>query len=106
MIGGCGQEIWRWNRSDKPYNNACGDADNRTMTKTGLTEFEAVIAVARRGNFRAAAVDLGMSPSALSHAVAALESRLDVRLFNRTTRSVSLSAAGEQFVARIKPALS
>jgi DNA-binding transcriptional LysR family regulator len=76
------------------------------MPKSGLTEYEAVIAVARRGNFRAAAVELGMSPSALSHAVATLETRLGVRLFNRTTRSVSLSAAGEQFIARIAPALS
>jgi DNA-binding transcriptional LysR family regulator len=76
------------------------------MSKTGLTEYEAVIAVARRGNFRAAAVDLGMSPSALSHAVAALETRLEVRLLNRTTRSVSLSAAGEQFHRPITPALS
>jgi DNA-binding transcriptional LysR family regulator len=76
------------------------------MSKSGLTEYEAVIAVARRGNFRAAAVDLGMSPSALSHAVAALETRLRARLFNRTTRSVSLSEAGEQFVARVAPALT
>ena len=47
-----------------------------------------------------------MSSSALSHAVAALEARLGVRLFNRTTRSVALSAEGEQFVAEIAPALA
>jgi DNA-binding transcriptional LysR family regulator len=47
-----------------------------------------------------------MSTSALSHTVAALETRLGVRLFNRTTRSVSLSEAGEQFVASVAPALS
>lgn len=76
------------------------------MHKSGLVELDAVVAVARRGNFRAAATDLGMSTSALSHAVAGLEGRLGVRLFNRTTRSVSLSAAGEQFVAQIAPALS
>jgi len=75
------------------------------MRSTGLTELEAVVAVARRGNFRAAALELGMSPSALSHAVAALEGRLGVRLFNRTTRSVALSAAGEQFVGQVAPAL-
>ena len=46
-----------------------------------------------------------MSPSALSHAIAALEQRLGVRLFNRTTRSVALTEAGEQFLARIGPAL-
>jgi DNA-binding transcriptional LysR family regulator len=47
-----------------------------------------------------------MSSSALSHAVAALEARLGVRLFNRTTRSVALSAEGEQFVGDIAPALA
>ncbi|MDL2402861.1 LysR family transcriptional regulator [Rhizobium mayense] len=76
------------------------------MHKSGLIELEAVIAVARRGSFRAAAVELGMSSTALSHAVAGLEARLGVRLFNRTTRSVSLSPAGEQFVATVAPALS
>jgi DNA-binding transcriptional LysR family regulator len=71
-----------------------------------LVELEAVMAVARRGGFRAAARELEMSPSALSHAIAALEGRLGVRLFNRTTRSVALSAAGEQFVAEAAPALA
>jgi DNA-binding transcriptional LysR family regulator len=75
------------------------------MSRPSLVELDAVIAVARRGAFRAAALELGMSTSALSHAVAGLEARLGVRLFNRTTRSVSLTAAGEQFVAEIAPAL-
>ncbi len=76
------------------------------MSRSGLSEFEAVIAVARHGSFRAAATELGLSPSALSHAVAALEARLAVRLFNRTTRSVSLTEAGARIVARVTPALS
>jgi DNA-binding transcriptional LysR family regulator len=76
------------------------------MLKTGLTEFDAVVAVARLGSFRAAATELGMSSSALSHAVAALEARLGIRLFNRTTRSVSATDAGEQFIARVAPALA
>jgi DNA-binding transcriptional LysR family regulator len=76
------------------------------MRTSGLTELEAVLAVARQRSFRAAATELGMSTSALSHTVAALETRLGVRLFNRTTRSVSLSEAGEQFVAGVAPALS
>lgn len=76
------------------------------MRKSGLIELEAVAAVARRGSFRAAAAELGMSSSALSHAVAALEAKMGVRLFNRTTRSVSLTEAGEQFVANIGPALA
>lgn len=69
-------------------------------------ELEAVVAVARLGGFRAAAREIGMSSSALSHAVSALETRLGVRLFNRTTRSVALSEAGEQFVAEVAPALA
>ena len=81
------------------------DAKNRTMGASQI-ELEAVVAVARSGGFRAAARELGMSSSALSHAVAALEARLGVRLLNRTTRSVALSAAGEQFVTEVAPALA
>jgi DNA-binding transcriptional LysR family regulator len=76
------------------------------MKKPTLIELEAVAAVARTGGFRAAARELGISSSALSHAIAGLEARLGVRLFNRTTRSVALSRAGEQFVAEIAPALA
>ena len=76
------------------------------MNTSGLGELEAVLAVARHRSFRAAATELGVSTSALSHAVAALESRIGVRLFNRTTRSVSLSEAGAQFVDSVAPALS
>jgi DNA-binding transcriptional LysR family regulator len=75
------------------------------MSKAGLLELNAVAAVATHRSFRGAATEMGMSPSALSHAVAALEQRMGVRLFNRTTRSVSLSEAGEQFLARVRPAL-
>jgi DNA-binding transcriptional LysR family regulator len=75
------------------------------MSKAGLIELNAVVAIARHRSFRAAAAELGMSPSALSHAIAALEQRMGVRLFNRTTRSVAPSEAGEQFLARIGPAL-
>src|SRR6266436_4262347 len=75
------------------------------MRSSGLVELDAVLAVARHRGFRAAATELGMSRSALSHAIAALEAKLGVRLFNRTTRSVSLTEAGEQFVASVSPAL-
>lgn len=71
-----------------------------------MAELEAVTTVARMGGFRAAARELHMSSSALSHAIATLEARLGVRLFNRTTRSVVLSPAGEQFVAEVGPALA
>ncbi len=80
----------------------CGNRDNH---RSGLTELDAVVTAARRGNFRAAAIELDMSPTSLSNAIAGLEQRLGVRLFNRTTRSVSLTEAGEQFVAQVAPAL-
>ncbi|WP_118138343.1 LysR substrate-binding domain-containing protein [Oceanicella sp. SM1341] len=75
------------------------------MPRHGLTDLDAVLAIARRGSFRAAARELGMSTTALSAAVARLERGLGVRLFNRTTRSVSLTDAGQGFVARVGPAL-
>lgn len=75
------------------------------MLHPGLFELNAVAAISAHRSFRAAATELGISPSALSHAIASLERRLGVRLINRTTRSVSLSEAGERFLARISPAL-
>jgi DNA-binding transcriptional LysR family regulator len=76
------------------------------MKTSGMGELEAVLAVARHRSFRAAATELDLSTSALSHAVAALEANIGVRLFNRTTRSVSLSAAGSEFVESVAPALA
>lgn len=74
--------------------------------RPGLTELEAVLAVARHGSFRAAAAAMEMSTSALSQSVAALEARIGTRLFHRTTRSVRLTEAGERFVADIGPAVA
>ena len=79
--------------------------NTKAQPKTTLFELQAVLAVARCGGFRAAALELDLSPSALSHAINGLEAKLGVRLFNRTTRSVSLSEAGEQFTQRVQPAL-
>ncbi|MFJ1213178.1 LysR family transcriptional regulator [Burkholderia pyrrocinia] len=76
------------------------------MHRTGMTELEVVLAVARRSSFRGAALELGMSTTAVSSAVAGLEARLKVRLFNRSTRSVSLTDAGQRYVERIAPALA
>jgi DNA-binding transcriptional LysR family regulator len=76
------------------------------MNRSGLVELDTVVAVARLGGFRAAAIELGVSATSVSNAVAGLEARLGVRLFNRTTRSVSLSEAGKQFIAAVRPALS
>ena len=70
-----------------------------------LADFDAVLAICRRGSFRAASLDLGMSTSALSNAIAKLEGQLGVRLFNRTTRSVALTEAGRRFVEQVTPAL-
>jgi DNA-binding transcriptional LysR family regulator len=75
------------------------------MSRLALRDFDAVIAVARRASFRQAAIDLGMSTTALSHMIARIEAELGVRLFNRTTRSVALTDAGRAFVDRIGPSL-
>lgn len=75
------------------------------MSLDSLIELDAVLLVARHGKFRAAALELGVSTTALSNAVAKLERTLGVRLFNRTTRSVSLTDAGRQFVAQVAPAV-
>ncbi|MBY2915561.1 LysR family transcriptional regulator [Rhizobium leguminosarum] len=75
------------------------------MELSSLKELEAAIAIARRGTFRAAAIDLGMSTTALSHTISRLEAGLGVRLFNRTTRSVSLTDAGRLFVQQVGPTL-
>lgn len=71
------------------------------MSRPALNDLDAVMAISRRGSFRAAAIDLGMSTTALSSAIGKLETDLGVRLFNRTTRSVSLTDAGRLFVAQI-----
>jgi DNA-binding transcriptional LysR family regulator len=76
------------------------------MAHQTLIEIEAVLAIVRRGSFRAAALDLGLSTTALSHAIAKLERRLGVRLLNRTTRSVSPTDAGRTFVEQVGPALA
>lgn len=76
------------------------------MPNHSLAEFDAVLAIGRRGSFRAAALDLGMSTSALSNTIAKLEAQLGVRLFNRTTRSVALTEAGRRFVEQVAPALA
>lgn len=75
------------------------------MERLAVNDLEAVLAIARRGSFRAAAVDLGMSTTALSHAIGKLEGNLGVRLFNRTTRSVAVTEAGRLFVEQLGPAL-
>jgi DNA-binding transcriptional LysR family regulator len=77
---------------------------NFTVRKGALDGVEAFLKVAHHRNFRRAAAELGVTPSAIGQAVRALESRLGVTLFTRTTRSVGLTEAGERFLARAKPA--
>jgi len=76
------------------------------MHRSGLIELEVALAVARRKSFRGAARELGMSATAVSSAIAGLESRLHVRLFNRSTRSVALTDSGRRYLERITPALA
>jgi DNA-binding transcriptional LysR family regulator len=76
------------------------------MDRDLLAHFPIVLAVAQRGGFAAAAGALNMSPSAVSHAVKAVEDRLGHPLFVRTTRSIALTEAGKTFVAGIEPALA
>jgi len=76
------------------------------MSDQTFTALNAVLAISRKKSFRAAAIELGMSPTALSNAIGKLERQLGVRLFNRTTRSVALTNAGETFVSQVGPALS
>src|SRR5690349_4290387 len=66
----------------------------------------ALMIVAEKRSFTAAAAALRVTPSAVSQAVRALEERVGVRLLQRTTRSVGLTEAGERFVSRLRPALA
>lgn len=75
------------------------------MSRHGLVALEAVLAIAARGSFRAAALELDLSTTALSNLIGRIEKELGVRLFNRTTRSVSLTDAGRRFVEQVTPAL-
>ncbi|MDR6954778.1 DNA-binding transcriptional LysR family regulator [Ancylobacter sp. 3268] len=75
------------------------------MIRPSLNDLGAFAAVANHRSFRRAADVMGVSRSALSHAIIALEGKLGVRLFNRTTRSVSLTQAGASLLARLDPVL-
>src|SRR5258708_17856893 len=76
------------------------------MDRDLLSHLPVVIRVARHHGFAPAAAALGMSPSAVSHAVRTVEDRLGEPLFARTTRSVALTEAGTRLVASVEPALA
>jgi len=69
---------------------------------SGLAVFAAIV---EAGSFARAASRLGLSASALSHAMRSLETRLGIRLLDRTTRSLAPTAAGEELLLRLKPAI-
>src|SRR5271169_5968429 len=77
---------------------------NFTVRQGALDGVEAFLSVAQHRSFRRAAGELGVTPSAISQAVRALEARLGAALFMRTTRSVGLTEAGQRFLSRAKPA--
>ena len=77
---------------------------NFTVRQGALDGVEAFLSVAHHRSFRKAAAELGVTPSAISQAVRALEARVGAALFIRTTRSVGLSEAGARFHSRAKPA--
>ena len=74
------------------------------MKRDELNDLSAFVVVADEMSFTRAAARLGMSPSALSHAMKALEARLGLRLLARTTRSVRATEAGEQLLRTLRPA--
>lgn len=73
------------------------------MRGAEFADLKAFVTIAEQGAFARAADQLGVSPSALSQTIRGLETRLGVRLFNRTTRSVSLTEAGSRLFARVQP---
>jgi DNA-binding transcriptional LysR family regulator len=73
------------------------------MRRDNVNDLTAFIAVAREGSFTKAAAQLGVSQSALSYTIRKLETRLGLRLLTRTTRSVSLTEAGERLLDSIGP---
>lgn len=75
------------------------------MLKDNFNDLLSFMVVARERSFTRAAAQLGVSQSALSHAMRNLEARLDVRLLTRTTRSVAPTEAGEQLLMRLTPHL-
>jgi DNA-binding transcriptional LysR family regulator len=76
------------------------------MDRDLLGHLPIIVCVGRHRSFAAAAAELGMSPSAVSHGVRSVEDRLGVPLFARTTRSVSLTEAGARFIGGVEPALA
>src|SRR3954467_11309587 len=71
------------------------------ISRTDLADYPYFLALAKHRSFRHAGLELGVSASALSHSLKGLEARIGVRLINRTSRSVTLTAAGEELYAAL-----
>jgi DNA-binding transcriptional LysR family regulator len=91
--------------NENPISIAFSVERNSGMDRGDLADLTAFVAVADHLSFRAAASQLGVTPSALSHSMRQLEERLGVRLLHRTTRSVSLTDAGRRLLDRLRPAI-
>src|SRR6201982_1161079 len=91
--------------NENPISIACAVERNSAMDRGNLAQLTTFVAVADRLSFRAAASQLGITPSALSHSMRQLEERLGVRLLHRTPRSVSLTDAGRRLLDRLRPAI-
>jgi DNA-binding transcriptional LysR family regulator len=101
----CPTKMWMNAAMRNPISVAFGVEGNSGMHRGDLAELTAFIAIADHLSFRAAALRLGVTPSALSHSMRQLEERLGVRLLHRTTRSVSLTDAGFRLLERLRPAI-
>src|ERR1700691_5833197 len=92
--------------NENPISIAFGAERSSGMDRGDLANLNAFVAVADHRSFRAAASQLGVTPSALSHSMRQLEERLGVRLLNRTTRSVSVTEAGARLPEQLRPAIN
>lgn len=89
---------------ENPHNAQRFDELHSSMTRFTHSDLSAFVAVATLRSFRRAAVEIGVSPSAVSHTIRGLEERLGVQLLNRTSRSVAPTEAGARLLARLRPA--
>src|SRR5712664_4674211 len=76
------------------------------MSRGDLNDLNTFLTIAEHLSFRAAAAQLGVTSSALSHSIRQLEGRLGARLLHRTTRSVSLTDSGNRLLERLRPGMA
>jgi DNA-binding transcriptional LysR family regulator len=91
--------------NENPIRISPGNEENSAIRRNEIADLTAFIEVAEHLSFRAAALKLGVTPSALSHTMRQLEERLAVRLLNRTTRSVAITEAGQRLLHEVRQAI-